>query len=111
LDGATRLDTVMVEDSDKQDESESVVGPSGAPITEADLPPTNTKRWVIRRKAAVVAAVHGGLLTLNEACQRYNLSIEEFLSWQRSISRYGLQGLRTTKLKEYRDTSSRVDEG
>ena len=32
-----------------------VIGPDGSPLTLADLPPPNTKRWVIRRKAEVVA--------------------------------------------------------
>jgi hypothetical protein len=48
-----------------------VIGPDGSPLTIADLPPSNTRRWVIRRKAEVVAAVRGGLLSLDEACQRY----------------------------------------
>ena len=38
-----------------------VIGPDGSPLTIADLPPKNTRRWVIRRKAEVVAAVRGGL--------------------------------------------------
>ncbi|ECI7719586.1 DUF1153 domain-containing protein, partial [Salmonella enterica subsp. enterica] len=67
-----------------------VIGPDGSPLTIADLPPTNTRRWVIRRKAEVVAAVRGGLLSLDEACQRYKLTTEEFLSWQASIDEYGL---------------------
>lgn len=79
-----------------------VIGPDGSPLTIADLPPTNTRRWVIRRKAEVVAAVRGGLLSLEEACQRYRLTVEEFLSWQASIDEYGLQGLRTTRIQQYR---------
>jgi hypothetical protein len=67
-----------------------------------DLPPPGIKRWVIRRKAEVVAAVRAGILSLEEACQRYSLSVEEFLSWQRSIDRHGLRGLRTTRLQDYR---------
>ena len=47
-------------------------------------------RWVIRRKAEVVAAVRDGLLTLEEACSRYMLTVEEFLSWQYLIDQYGL---------------------
>ena len=58
-----------------------VLGPDGSPLTVADLPPQNTKRWVIRRKAEVVLAVRGGLLTLDEACDRYSLTNEEFLAW------------------------------
>ena len=80
-----------------------VIGPDGSPLTLADLPPPNTKRWVIRRKAEVVAAVRGGLLSLEDACKRYKLTIDEFLSWQRLIDRHGLPGLRATKVQNYRN--------
>lgn len=66
------------------------------------LPPTDTKRWVIRRKAEVVAAVRAGIISLEEACKRYTLSVEEFLSWQRLVESHGLPGLRVTRLQEYR---------
>lgn len=79
-----------------------VIGPDGSPLTIADLPPPTTRRWVIRRKAEVVAAVRGGLLSLDEACQRYTLTVEEFLSWQASIDDHGLAGLRTTRIQQYR---------
>ena len=79
-----------------------VVGPTGTPLTLHDLPPANTDRWVIRRKAEVVAAVRGGLLSLEEACERYTLTVEEFLSWQSSINDHGLAGLRTTRIQQYR---------
>jgi hypothetical protein len=79
-----------------------VMGPDGSPLTIADLPPPSTKRWVIRRKAEVVAAVRGGLLSLGEACKRYRLTVDEFLSWQRSIEKHGLPGLRATRLQDYR---------
>ncbi len=79
-----------------------VIGPDGSPLTIADLPPPGTKRWVIRRKAEVVAAVRGGLLSLEEACARYKLTVDEFLSWQMSIDQHGLAGLRTTRLQHYR---------
>jgi hypothetical protein len=80
-----------------------VIGPDGSPLTMADLPPPNTRRWVIRRKAEVVAAVRGGLLSLDEACRRYTLTVEEFLAWQRAIDRHGLAGLRATRLQQYRN--------
>jgi hypothetical protein len=79
-----------------------VIGPTGAPLTLDDLPPANTQRWVIRRKAEVVAAVRGGLLSLDDACEKYGLTNEEFLAWQQSIDRYGLAGLRTTRIQQYR---------
>ena len=74
------------------------------PIASLDsLPPPDTKRWVIRRKAEVVAAVRAGILSLEEACRRYTLSIEEFLSWQRLVESHGLPGLRVTRLQDYRE--------
>ena len=79
-----------------------VIGPDGSPLTIADLPPPDTRRWVIRRKAEVVAAVRGGLLSLEDACNRYTLTTEEFLAWQHSIEWHGLAGLRTTRLQQYR---------
>lgn len=84
-----------------------VIGPDGQPLTLDDLPPPSTQRWVSRRKAQVVAAVRAGLLTLDEACQRYSLSVEEFLSWQRLQDRHGLAGLRATRLQDYRGTEPR----
>lgn len=71
-------------------------------IPTVDLPPPDTKRWVPRRKAQVVAAVRSGALSLDEACGRYALTVEEFLSWQRAIDRFGLAGLRATHAQEYR---------
>ncbi len=79
-----------------------VLGPAGRPITMADLPPMGTKRWVMRRKAEVVAGVRAGLISLEDACERYKLSVEEFLSWQRLIDDYGMRGLRATRIQKYR---------
>lgn len=82
-----------------------VIGPDGSPLTVADLPPKDTKRWVSSRKATVIAAVRGGLISLEDACERYKLTVDEYLSWQRSYDRNGLPGLRVTKLQEYRHAS------
>jgi len=79
-----------------------VLGPDGSPLTIADLPAPGTTRWVIRRKAQVVAAVRGGLLSMEEACSRYMLTVDEFLSWQSSLQLHGLAGLRTTRIQQYR---------
>ena len=79
-----------------------VVGTDGSPLTLSDLPPPNTKRWVIRRKAQVVIAVKAGLLSLEDACRRYRLTVEEFLAWQRAIESYGPAGLRATRIQQYR---------
>ena len=82
-------------------------GPLGQPITLNTLPPANTRRWVVRRKAEVVAAVNGGLLTVDEVCERYGLTLEEFAGWQRSIDRSGMPGLRVTRIQHYRDLYER----
>jgi hypothetical protein len=87
--------------------SRRVIGPDGEPLTLADLPPANNQRWVMRRKARLVAAVRGGLLTLEDACARYSLTAEEFLSWQQSIEKHGFGGLRATRLQYYRDVPGR----
>jgi hypothetical protein len=82
--------------------SKFVTGLDGSPLTIADLPTPGTKRWVVKRKAEVVAAVRGGLLSLEEACGRYQLTVDEFLSWQSSIDEHGLAGLHTTRIQQYR---------
>ena len=84
-----------------------VIGPLGEPLTIADLPSPSTKRWVVRRKAEVVAAVNGGLLSIDEVLERYNLTLEEFAGWQRAVDRSGMPGLRVTRIKHYRDQYER----
>jgi len=80
----------------------NVIGPDGNLLTIDSLPKPGTRRWVARRKAEVVAAVRGGLISLPEACGRYQLSLGEFKSWQRLFDKHGLAGLRTTQTKKYR---------
>jgi hypothetical protein len=77
-----------------------VIGPGGEILTCDNLPPKNTRRWVPRRKAEVIAAVDGGLLTLTEACKRYAISHEEFSSWIQAYARHGLAGLRAGQLMD-----------
>lgn len=71
------------------------------------LPPSDTRRWVTRRKAQVVTAVRSGLLTFEEACQRYSLSEEEFKAWQNLLDHHGLNGLRATRMQDYRSAEER----
>lgn len=84
-----------------------VTGPLGEALSKDTLPPPSTTRWVVRRKAEVVAAVNGGLLTIAEACERYGLTLEELASWQRSIEREGMAGLRATRVQHYRQVHER----
>jgi hypothetical protein len=66
--------------------------------------PSQPKRWVAHRKAEIVAAVRGGYLSLSEACLRYSLSIEEYLTWEREIDLSGLPGLRMNRTQHRRRT-------
>jgi hypothetical protein len=84
-----------------------VIGPLGEALTVDSLPPPGTTRWVVRRKAEVVAAVNGGLLTISDVCERYSLTLEEFASWQRAVDRSGMPGLRVTRIQHYRDLYER----
>jgi len=81
---------------------QNVTAPDGSPLTVADLPAPDTKRWVIRRKAEVIAAVRSGLLSLEEACNRYMLTVDELLSWQDAVDQHGMAGLRATRVQRYR---------
>ncbi|MEA1938592.1 MAG: DUF1153 domain-containing protein, partial [Pseudomonadota bacterium] len=60
-------------------------------VTDFELPPIGTCRWVTRRKAQVVEGVRRGTITLEDALNRYCLSIEEFISWQRLFNRHGME--------------------
>jgi hypothetical protein len=82
-----------------------VVGPEGIHMSLRDLPSPDCTRWVVRRKAQVVLAVRGGLLSLEEALDRYGLTMDEFVAWRALWERHGLNGLRTTQMKTYRATS------
>ena len=79
-----------------------VMGPLGR-LRIDDLPSSSTTHWVSRRKAEVLAAIDGGLLSQSEACARYRLSVAELAAWRRSIDRAGIPGLRVTRTQEYRD--------
>ena len=86
----------------KQESAETVQMRS-RPFALADLPPLGTRRWVPRRKAEVVAAVDRGILTADDACERYNLTMEEFESWKHLAHRHGRKGLRVTQLQKYQE--------
>lgn len=70
--------------------------PDGRRISRADLPPPDTRRWVASRKARVVEAVEVGLITADEACERWALSKEELASWRENARKYGRKGLQAT---------------
>ena len=89
---------------------------STEPVTDSDdpftqLPPADTKRWVVSRKAQVVRAVEDGLITLDQACERYSLSHEEFAHWCQLIKSHGTRALRATRVQDYRRASRRLRAG
>jgi hypothetical protein len=69
-----------------RDDTLFFIGSDGKQITFAQLPPPGLKVWRNHHKTMVVAAVRYGLITIDEACRRYNLSIETYLSWYRSYA-------------------------
>jgi hypothetical protein len=66
--------------------------------------PRPTQRWTVRRKATVIQAVRGGWVPIEQICEYYNISVDEFLAWERDVDRYGVPGLRATRFQIYRDS-------
>lgn len=75
---------------------------SGKGFDSDQLPPDDTVRWVPSRKAAVLAAIRDGHISLEDACRRWRLSIEEIQLWQRAVAKVGTPGLRVTRVQIYR---------
>ncbi len=86
----------------KVDGPRAITLPDGSVLTQADLPPANTRRWVASRKAAVVRGVLYGLITQEHALERYSLSAEEFTEWVSAVSNHGEEALKATALQRYR---------
>ncbi|MCZ4351467.1 DUF1153 domain-containing protein [Roseovarius aestuarii] len=86
----------------KVDGPRAVTLPDGRVMSQADLPPANTTRWVASRKLAVVRGVLYGLISQDEACRRYGLSDDEFQEWVRAVSLHGEDALKATALQLYR---------
>lgn len=70
------------------------------PLRDVPQLPSPEQRWTPRCKAAVVGAVRGGWLPVEEACRLYNISVDELLAWERDIDRNGVPGLRSTSLPD-----------
>lgn len=84
------------------DHQDRVIGPDGEIVTWASLPASSTTRWVTKRKAQLITAIRGGLLTVEEACKRYRLTIDELSEWQAAFDRHGSRGLKVTFLQQHR---------
>ncbi len=70
-----------------------------------DLPSGTERRWTVRLKAAVIEAIRGGWVPIEEVCRLYMISVDEFIAWERDLDRFGAHGLRTTRYQIYRDTA------
>ena len=86
----------------KVDGPRAITLPDGSVMTRADLPDPQTRRWVASRKAAVVRALEYGLIAMEEAMARYDLSEEELKGWQSAVDRFGENALKATTLQRYR---------
>lgn len=84
------------------DGKRQVTLPDGTVLSRADLPPADTRRWVASRKALVVRAVIHGLLSQDEALERYGLSDEEFALWRAAVEHHGEKALKVTAIQKYR---------
>ena len=71
-------------------------------LLDLNLPPGDTVRWSPHRKASVVNGVRSGAISLVDACQRYQLSAEEFSAWQAALETHGIGALRVTRSQRYR---------
>ena len=80
----------------------AVTLPNGLVITQADLPDPKTRRWVASRKASVVRGVLYGLISQADALALYGLSEEEFRGWVAAVADHGVDALKVTALKKYR---------
>ena len=80
---------------------EAIPGPDGRPLTVWDLPLSHDRRWTPLRKARIVVAVRGGLISAEEVRRRYELSMEELEIWQREFDSDGIKGLRVTRIKRH----------
>ncbi|GAA5081455.1 DUF1153 domain-containing protein [Roseibacterium beibuensis] len=81
----------------------AVTLPDGRVLTRADLPAPDTRRWVASRKAVVVLAVEGGLITAEEAIRTWDLSEEELDSWRDAVARHGVAALKATSVQRFRN--------
>lgn len=93
----------------KVDGPRAVTLPDGTVLSHADLPPSDTRRWVASRKLAVVRGVLYGLISQADALTRYDLSEEEFREWVCAVTEHGEDALKVTALKMFRKNGDSSD--
>ena len=75
----------------------STIGLNGRHLTLADLPPIDLKHWLPAHKANIATAVRGRLITADEVCKRYKLTLEELKMWEQNLANHGIEGLRASR--------------
>lgn len=70
----------------------------GRERADTALPAEFHGRWTAARKEALVLAVEGGELSLNDALRRYYLTLEEYNAWRRAFRKKGRAGLQASKV-------------
>jgi len=78
-----------------------IIDSYGEQITKDMLPPATQLRWVSRRKAQVVCAIRGGLISRQEARDLYGISDDELFSWEKLLDEHGPAGLNATSIQRY----------
>jgi hypothetical protein len=58
----------------------------GQRLDNLDLPPAGVRHWTAQRKAAVILAIRHKVISLWDACERYDLSAEELAEWERYLT-------------------------
>jgi hypothetical protein len=76
--------------------------PNGKKLNKSDLPAKTTSRWVASRKLVVVQAVIYELINFDDACEMYDLSVEELNSWIEHAKNHGPKALKVTTLHKFR---------
>ena len=79
-----------------------VIGPDGSPADRRRSPAARYQALGDPPQGRGGGCCSRRLISLEEACERYTLTVDEFLSWQRSIDKHGLPGLRATRIQDYR---------
>ena len=62
-----------------------------------ELPPPSTLIWAAQTKAAVIEAVRGGWVPIEEVCRLYMISVDEFVSWEHDLDQLHPHRLRITR--------------
>jgi DNA-binding winged helix-turn-helix (wHTH) protein len=74
----------------------------GGLITAYDLPKAGEKkRWTRMFKAIIARAIVNGVMTPEEACQRYFMTVAELKRWIKLLDTQGLRGLSANNFSDF----------